>query len=361
MVNSLFRQVEISGIVSVVPETYKTIDQEVHLYGGNEKQIERIKKTIGINKRHVVSSKTTSADLCFYAAKHLMLNMSVGREEIDALVVVTQTPDHFQPCNAAIIHGWLELNNSCAALDINLGCSGYVYGLWVSHMMIASGSCKNVLLLCGDTISRCVNPRDRATAPLFGDAGSATLVRGIVDVDRERKTYFDLHTNGSGREVIRIPAGAFRYPGNSETLQEVQDHDGNWHSQHDLHMNGGEVFNFSISVEPVAISQLLDFSKTATNAIDYFIFHQANKYIITNIAKRLQLPMAKVPCSTVEKYGNLSSASIPCTISDVLSGEISQSSLRLILSGFGVGLSWASCLVEIDSIYCPPVLLFRED
>ncbi|MGC8453741.1 MAG: ketoacyl-ACP synthase III [Cylindrospermopsis raciborskii] len=359
MVNSVFKQVKISGIVSVTPENYKTIDEEIDMYGGNQKQIDRIKKTIGINKRHVVSGNTTSADLCLYAAEQLLINMSRSKHEIDALVVVTQTPDHFQPCNAAVVHGRLGLKKSCAALDVNLGCSGYIYGLWLSHMMVTSGNCKVVLLLAGDTISRCVNPRDRSTAPLFGDAGSATLVESEA-LDTETKTYFGLHTDGSGCGLIQVPAGAFRHPTSSETLKQIQDQDGNWHSQNDLHMNGGEVFNFSVSVEPASINQILDYSNTDIDEIDYFVFHQANKYIISNIARRLHLPMAKVPCSIVEKYGNLSSASIPSAINDELSQEISKSRLKLVLSGFGVGLSWASCLIELDSIYCPPVLLFKE-
>lgn len=358
MVNTLFSKVKISAITSAVPENYKQVDDEIDLYGGNKKQIERIKKTIGLNKRHVISGKSTASDLCLYAAKALIKSMFLSSSDIDGLVVVTQTPDHFQPCNAAIIHGKLGLGKLCAALDINLGCSGYVYGLWLAHMMVTGGGCKTVLLLAGDTISRCVNPKDRSTALLFGDAGSATLVEAA---DTETKTYFDLHTDGSGSGLIQVPAGAFRYPSNSETSKETKDEDGNWRSQDNLYMNGGEVFNFSLAVEPSAVTQILDISNSSTRDVDYFIFHQANKYIVNNIAKRLQLPTKKVPCDTVEKYGNLSSASIPCTINDALSSTISRHKKKLLLSGFGVGLSWASCIVEVDSILCPPVMFFKED
>jgi 3-oxoacyl-[acyl-carrier-protein] synthase III len=357
MANTSFNNVKISGIVTVVPQIVKSIDDEIDLYGGNQKQIDRIKKAIGLDQRRVTDADTTSVDLCEAAAKKLFKGLDLNKRDVDGLIFVTQTPDHFQPSNAAIIHGCLGLDNACASFDINLGCSGYVYGLWMAHMMVASGTCNKVLLLAGDTISKYVNPRDRSTAPLFGDAGSATL---IEETEVGTKSFFSLHTDGSGNDFIKVPAGGFRCPATEQTAVECEDTEGNWRSQNDIYMNGGEVFNFSIKTEPAAINEILEYSQKTIDDIDHVVFHQANKYIITNIAKRLKLPLDKVPCETVSKYGNQSSASIPSTINDALSAKVSTSQQDIILSGFGVGLSWASASITLDNIYCPSVQIYSQ-
>lgn len=357
MANTSFNNVKITGIVTVVPNIIKSIDDEVDLYGGNLKQIERIKKSIGLDKRRVVDEKTTTADLCFQAAENLIAGMALDKAAIDGLICVTQTPDHFQPSNAAILHGRLGLEKNCASFDINLGCSGYVYGLWMAHMMIASGTCRKVLLLAGDTISKYVNSRDRSTSPVFGDAGSATFVESV---DIEQASYFSLHTDGGGRDFIKVPAGAFRHRSSEYTAIEHEDSEGNWRSDNDLYMNGGEVFNFSIKTEPAAINEILHYASNDIDDIDYVVFHQANKYIITNIAKRLKLPIEKAPCETVGKYGNQSSASIPSTINDALCKHVSSENKKLILSGFGVGLSWASAILDLDKIYCPEIQIYKK-
>ncbi|PHX05755.1 3-oxoacyl-[acyl-carrier-protein] synthase III C-terminal domain-containing protein [Vibrio splendidus] len=356
MANSKFNNGKITGVVTVVPQDVRCIDDEVHLYGGNEKQIARIKRAIGLDKRHVTDESITTLDLCVDAAEKLISGIDIDKKDIDGLIFVTQTPDYLQPSNAAIAHGVLGLSTDAASFDIGLGCSGYVYGLWMAHMMVASQTCKRVLLLAGDTLSKCVNPRDRATAPLFGDAGTATLIE-YTEADVE--SYFSLHTNGAGYQHILQPAGGFRKPSSLETAVEKIDEEGNYRSENDLAMNGGEVFNFSIKTEPPAIKEILEFARQDINDVDYVVFHQANKYIITNIAKRLKLPMDKVPCETVSKYGNQSSASIPCTINDAIGRNLSISDKRLILSGFGVGLSWASAIVNLSGIYSPPVLIYQ--
>jgi 3-oxoacyl-[acyl-carrier-protein] synthase-3 len=357
MPNCKFNSVKTAGIVTVVPSNICCIDDEVDLYGGNIKQIARIKRAIGLDKRHITDDSTTTLDLCVDAAEKLMIGMNLEKNSIDGVIFVTQTPDHIQPSNAAIAHGKLQLSANVAAFDVSLGCSGYVYGLWMAHMMVASGTCQKVLLLAGDTLSKCVNKRDRATVPLFGDADPATLVEAT---EIETLSYFSLHTNGAGAQHIMQPAGGFRKPSSTETAIETVDEEGSYHSENDLAVNGGEVFNFSIKTEPAAIKEILEYAEQDIDAIDYVIFHQANKYIITNIAKRLKLSMDKVPCETVSKYGNQSSASIPCTINDALNEELTVQNKRVILSGFGVGLSWASAIVNLENIYCPPVLIYNK-
>ena len=343
-----FSDVKISGIVTCVPSLEKCIDDELELFGGNVKQLERLKKTIGLSKRRVVDAQTTAADLCEKAARRLIQEAGVHLQQIDAMICVTQTADYLQPCNAAVIHGRLGLSKNCAALDVNLGCSGYVYGHWLAHSLVASGGCERILLLAGDTISRLVNAKDRSVAPLFGDGGSATLIERTAGGP---SAYFSLKTDGGGYDKLIVPAGGARHPQSVETAEVIEDEEGNFRSSENLFIDGAEIFNFSITEEPKSVKELLEYAEIDTDAVDHFVFHQANRYILSNIAKRLKLDLAKVPMQTVERYGNQSSASIPTAICGELATAIAdRSSTRLLLSGFGVGLSWASALVEVGDL-----------
>jgi 3-oxoacyl-[acyl-carrier-protein] synthase-3 len=340
-----FTSTKISGIAVTTGQLLKSVDDDAALFGGTPEQFERIKKTIGLRERWVVAEGTTTADLCEDAARRLLGDLGVESGQLDAILCVTQTPDHFQPCNAAILHGRLDLPKTAAAFDINLGCSGWVVGLYLASLMVEAGGCQKVLLLAGDTMSRCVHPRDRAVAPLFGDAGSATMVeRGAC------RSWYSLHTNGKGSDFIKIPAGAFRTPTSATTSLEQTGEDGTVRCDDNLQMNGAEVFNSSIMEEPPAIREILEFSNFSPHEVDFIVFHQANKYTIGNIARRLKFPSEKVPSGTIERFGNQSSASIPATICSELAEAVQTRSTRLIFSGFGVGLSWASCLIESDKI-----------
>lgn len=350
MPRSSFTRGRIAGIFTVYPQIQRRIDDDLALFGGDRVQLDKLKKTIGLDTRYVVDATTTAADLCERSAIRLFASLGTDRAKIDALVMVTQTPDYLQPATAASLHGKLGLSEDCAAFDVNLGCSGYVYGLWLAFMMVECGGCESVMLLAGDTMSRCVNPRDRAVAPLFGDAGSATLVTRATEPS---PAHFCLHTDGKGAAHIMIPAGGFRMPRSAATAEETTDEHGNVRSFDDFAMNGAEVFNFSIKVEPAAITEILAFAGKRADEVDYLVFHQANRYIISNIMRRLKLPIEKAPSGTVEKYGNQSSASIPATICDSsIAAEVRDGARALVLSGFGVGLSWASCSLRLDRVPC---------
>ncbi len=341
-----------------MPSTEKCIDDEVHLFGGNLKQIERLKKTIGLDKRRVVDSKTTALDLCEVAVQRLLEGLNLTVDAVDALIFVTQTPDYPQPSNAAVLHGRLGMPTSVAALDVNLGCSGYVYGLWLAHMMASAGGCERVLLVAGDTLSRMVHPEDRTVAPVFGDGGSATLIEKSAV---SSSAWFSLETDGKGSGALMVPAGGMRLPCDASTKVEATDSEGNKRTPEHLQMDGAEVFNFSISVEPKSVSELLEYAGREIDSVDYFVFHQANRYILSSIAKRLKLNPEAVPMGTVERYGNQSSASIPCAMCSELSEPLmSDSEQTVLLSGFGVGLSWASALVSIRELGICEVVQFEE-
>ncbi len=358
MSKSVFTKAKVSGTVACVPENFRLLEDEVDLlYGGDIKKVSRIKKSIGLEKRHIVQGNVTTSDLCEVAAVKLLSDMAVDKSSIDSIIFVSQTPDYFQPATSAYLHGKLSLSEECSAFDVNQGCSGYVYGLWLAHMMIETESCEKVLVLAGDTLSKIVNPLDSNVAPLFGDAGTATLVEKSV---KKQDSYFTLHTNGSKFDTIIQPEGAFRKPSkeiiNDERIFETNDK----RSLKNLYMDGAEVFNFAIQTEPKAIEEILKLSNTTEKDIDYIIFHQANKYIISNIARRLKFPINKTPFETTGKYGNQSSASIPCTICDAINKEVTKKRVSLVLSGFGVGLSWATCQLQYDRIYCPDIIYYKN-
>jgi 3-oxoacyl-[acyl-carrier-protein] synthase-3 len=267
--------------------------------------------------------------------------------------MVTQTPDYFQPATSCVLHGKLALNNDCAAFDVNLGCSGYVYGLWISSMMICCSNAERVLLLAGDTLSRCVSQRDRAILPLFGDAGSATVVEKGAD---DEEINFVMHSDGMGCKHLLIPAGGFRNRPSEETAKIKEYGKGLARSQEHLYMNGAEIFNFSIREVPPLIKEILLASNWKIEEIEYFLFHQANKFIISNIIRKLHIPIEKAPYGVFKKYGNQSSASIPAVICEDLNSEIRDTSKKVILAGFGSGLSWAACALELGPILCNPVI-----
>ena len=351
-----FNHMHIRGVSAVVPSNEKSIDSEADKYAGGVASVERIKATIGIDRRRVTSPDVTTADLCCFAAERILKEHSISRESIDAVICVTQTPDYLLPCNAAVLHGRMGLPKSCACFDVSMGCSGYVYGLWLAGMMVESGGLKRVLLLVGDTVSKFVNSKDLTAAALFGDAGSATLVEYK---EEPSPSFFALNTDGSGYEALIIPAGGYRNPRNDENARAVEDSEGNWRSACDLHMKGGDVFNFTIREEPKAVAEILEYAGLEKDEIDHFFLHQANRYILSNIAKRLKVPAEKMPCDLVSRYGNQSSASIPCVMADVLGGEAGDSR-HVLLSGFGVGLSWASAVLSLAPSVVLPVIDYPE-
>jgi 3-oxoacyl-[acyl-carrier-protein] synthase-3 len=337
----------IAAVVAAVPSRVIRLDDETESYGGNPAQLERLKKTIGLSERRVVDEQTTTADLCLAAARDLIAESSLAADAIDAIIFVTQTPDYPQPCNAALLHRDLGCRPECAAFDVNLGCSGYVYGLWLGHLLVESGGYRNVLLLAGDTVSRIIHPNDRALAPLFGDGGSATWIRR--EETGSTPAHFEFFTDGSGYDSLIVPAGGFRRPSDADTAKAQADTQGNLRTLENLHMDGAAIFSFTISQVPKAVEKLLIAVSCEKDAVDAYVFHQANRYILGNIAKRLGIPFEKVPMATVEHFGNQSSASIPTALLYECAEQLAakQSAMRLVLCGFGVGLSWGTALIEL--------------
>jgi 3-oxoacyl-[acyl-carrier-protein] synthase III len=341
--------VRLGGLVTAVPRNEVALSDEAHLFDGNMAQVERLKATIGLDRRRVVAGGMTARDMAEAAVRRLLADTATDPATVDGIFMVTQTPDYLQPGNAVLMQGSIGFPDTCAAMDFNLGCSGYVYGLWAAHSFIAAGGLRKVILVVGDTISRIVSAEDRALRPLFGDAACATLLTAHPDTP---EAVFDLRSDGTGHQSLWQPGGAFREPFSPETAEVRVLGEGIRRSRCQLHMDGAEIFNFSLKVEPKAIPDMLAATGWQAGEVDGFVFHQANRYIIDNIRRRLKLPAEQVPAGTVERYGNQSSASIPATLTDHYGARLTQRPHRFVLSGFGVGLSWATCGIALPALAC---------
>lgn len=313
-----------------------------------KKENQQFLETTGIEKRNIVKNGVTAADLCFKAADELLKSKKIDRSDITVLIFLSQTPDYKIPCTATILQNKLHLANTNIAFDINLGCSGYVYGLSVIAAMLNVTKGK-ALLLVGDTSSTCINQEDKTTAPLFSDAGSATL----LEYNKEASSmHFNLQSDGTGYDAIITRDGGARNPIDADSLRmdEVTKR-----RAIDMHLDGIKVFNFSRKEVAPNILALLENNNIDEDILDYFLFHQANLFMNESIRKKLSLPKEKVPYS-LKEYGNTSSASIPITMVHCLEDELNARSVKLVLSGFGVGLSWGSVYLELNRPTVLPML-----
>lgn len=353
-----FRHVSVDGIAAVAPRRHISIDDEIAFFDNTPKKLERAKKIIGYGTRHVVEEGTTALDLCEAAARNLLREMNASPDAIDTLICVNQSPDHFLPSGSCILHGRLGLPKICATLDISLGCSGYVHGLWLAHSLITSGASRKLLLLAGDTPSLHTDNRNRRVAPLFGDAGTATLLSRAED---ERPAYFSLGSDGSGWRHIAMPGGGFRLPPDPDMLrQEYRDAQGNpWKMTQSI-VQGMAVFDFTLREVPPNIRNLCATAATDMADIDFFAIHQANKQIVQAVGQALELPPEKMHWQTFSRYGNQSTASVPCVLCDALADSMASADLRILLSAFGVGLSWGSALVTFKHTYNGGIRFFDK-
>ncbi|MDI6742323.1 MAG: ketoacyl-ACP synthase III [Smithella sp.] len=346
--------IRIAGVAAAVPDSVR-YPSEWNGYFGADVVAEIVKNT-GVQKRYISLPKMCCSDLCVAAAKRLMEEGNWTPGSIDAVIFLSQNPDYRLPCTAALIQRRLELPTECAAFDINLGCSGYVYGLWLACSLIAGGGMKRILFLSGDA-SRKSSSEDRAVGLLFGDAGSAT----IIERSEESDTFtFVMGTDGRGANNLIIPAGGARNPSDESTRLRRPDDQGNLRSQEEVYMNGAEIFAFTLKEVPRMIERVLAASEKTIGNIDSVILHQANKFMLEHLAKRMKIPAEKLPLSLGE-YGNTSSASIPVTMIHCLREQLRSRRMELLLGGFGVGYSWGAVTCAFGPMVMPEVALVGAD
>ncbi len=349
MGQSILRNVRFAGMSTCTPKhvLHNVHDAPPHLRAERE----RLVRNIGIETRRVCPEWQTFSDLAFEATEKLLADLQWDRGDVDALIVVTQSPDYLTPATAIIMQDRLGLAQTTIAFDVNLGCSAYPFALQIMGSMIASGAIKKGLVLLGDRSS--YKQRDPLKDPLFSDAGTATALEFAEDA---APMYFDLNSDGSGYQSIMVPVGGHRQPFELEHAIARKGEDGFWRTNLDLVLDGPAVLSFSTQRVPPLVENLLSYAGMGKDEIDYFVFHQANRMINETIRKKLGLPVEKVP-SSLQEFGNTSGASLPVTITTRLRGPLEQGRKRLLLCGFGVGLSWGGAIVDIEGAVFPELVI----
>lgn len=301
---------------------------------------EKIEKKTGIRERHIVKEDETALDLGFKVAEKVL--QDYDRKKIDFLLFCTQSPDYYLPTGACILQDKLRLRTDIGAFDYNLGCSGFIYGLAMAKSFIKTGIANNVLLITSETYTKHIHPKDKSNRTIFGDGAAATI---IEESEKEGILEFALGTDGSGFKNLIVPNGGLRnrYDINAE---EIDDDSGSIRTDNNLYMNGPEIFNFTIEAVPVVVNQCLEKNQTNLEEIDYVIFHQANKYMIEYLRKKIKILEEKFYINILHT-GNTVSATIPIALKDCLDNKIVKEGDKVLIVGFGVGYSWGATIIEI--------------
>lgn len=342
--------ISIGGISCAVPDNRVTVESFEAVFGKEIPQ--KFTTGTGIKAMYKALPEQTASDLATAAAENLFRNTGIDRNEIGLMVLVTQSPDYRRPSSASVVQKRLKLPIDCACMEINLGCSGFVYGLQAASNMMAASDTKYGLLLMGETASKLVDPLDKSIVMMYGDAGAAILLQR----NKEAQITTLLRSDGERFRSIILPAGGFR------DMNPPHDrfvcNDDIERSLYDIYMDGTSVFSFSISDVPKAIQDYLERTKTTTDDYDLFVFHQANQFIIKQISKKLKLPKEKVPIS-LDEYGNTGGISIPITLCANF-GNHSSDSFRVFMAGFGIGLSWGVTSTDIDTSCIYPIIKTQD-
>jgi len=330
----------IKAISYVLPKDSLTHDELCERFG--KEVMEKIASVTGIKNRRRASADMCASDMAFEAACLLFEKTKINKDEIDLLIMATQTPDYLMPTTACILQDRLSLKKSCAAFDINLGCSQFVYSLSCANAYLKSKMAKKVLLLTGDTVTRTIHPLDKSSVTIFGDGACATLLElcdsgGICD--------FDFGTDGASYKDLIIPAIGFRHKKSDADFLETKDVNGNIRTNYNMYINGIGIFSFANKVIPQSINSLLEKNSLKISDIDLFIFHQAGEKIIRHSAKKLNIPEEKLYFK-MSDIGNCGGSSIGIAIADAAINHRLKSGQKIVLSAFGVGLSWSSVLLE---------------
>jgi 3-oxoacyl-[acyl-carrier-protein] synthase III len=329
MSRSTIEGFRIAGVATCLPP--RTADNLDPALGFDPEEVRKVVAMAGVRQRRVVDAGVTAADLSFEAADALIERLGWARESITGLIFVTQSPDYFLPSSSCMLHHWLGLSDQCAAFDVGLGCSGYPYGLYLAATMLKGGGQQRILMLHGETPSLFVDPADHATTLLFGDSGSATA----VELDPKQRGHFCLQTDGSGHAGLIMRGGGFRdrRPADPRDLS--------------LRMDGAGVFNFTIKRVPPLVADALALAGCSVEQIDHYLFHQSNRFMLKHLTKKCGLPEERVPM-TLDECGNCGGPSVAVTMTRRLAAQRERAA-KLMLLGYGVGLSWGAAVVDLDA------------
>lgn len=333
-------------LAGYLPEATLDNDALAQLYP--DWSAEKILAKTGIVRRHIAAADETAADLACAAAMRLFAKGAVSASDVDFIIFCTQAPDYVLPTSACVLQHRLGVPMHCGALDVNLGCSGYVYGLSLAKGLIETGMARCVLLLTADTYSKYIHPLDKSVRTLFGDGATATA---IVASERDGEAPigpFVFGTDGRGASSLIVKAGMFRQRKDAASAREHTDASGNVRSDEHLYMNGADVMAFSLTEVPRAANRLLEQAGVSRDEIDCFVLHQANRFMLEALGRKMKLPETRMPI-VMDACGNTVSSTIPLALERLIGEGAIRRGMRLMLLGFGVGYSWAGCLMRYQN------------
>lgn len=331
---------KIKGISYYLPE--KIITNEDIANEFSEWSAEKISSKLGVEERRVAAENETAGDMAEKAALKLFEEYNIDPNEIDFIILCTQSPDYHLPTTACILQARLGISQRCGALDIDLGCSGYVYGLSLAKGLIYANVAKNVLLLTSETYNKYIHPTDKGNRSIFGDAAAATLIstEGLAEIGD-----FVLGTDGSRYDHLIVESGCARVP--YKVGDYSKDEGGYIKSSDFLYMSGSDIFNFTLDTVPLLVTEVLDKNKLAKDDVDLYIFHQANKFILSTLRKICGIKKDKFYIN-LAKTANTVSSTLPIALKNALQEERITSDSNIFLTGFGVGLSWGGTILKFQ-------------
>lgn len=350
-----FHNKRISGILTILPSQIVTFEEEMANYNFSPMKCQKLKLAMGYKEHRLAKPGQCSSDFCIYGLQYLFDNHLLEKDEIDALLFVSQSPDYFMPPTSNVIQGHLGLKQDMICLDINQGCAGFEVGLIQAFMLLEQSSINKVVLLNADVLSPKVSSQDRNSKPLVGDAAAITIVEKS---DSPNTIYANIKMDGTGAFALNIPAGGFRMPSTIETAIMEEDISGNKRSKDHLVMRGDDVFNFVQREVPPMIEHLIEQARITKNDIDWYMFHQPNKFMLHKLAEKIGVPREKMPANIVENFGNASGVTIPTNISYNLGESIVSGAARVCMAGFGVGLTWASIYMKLANLKFNKIIEF---
>ena len=327
-----------------LPSNNLTNDTLETLYAAPSWTASKIYRKTGIKSRPIAGTELVS-DMAVKAAQNLFDEYNISPQDIDFVLLCTQSPDYFLPTTACLVQERLGIPTTSGAFDYNLGCAGYIYGLATAKGLLCAGIAKNILLITAETYTKHINPLDRSTRTVFGDAAAATYLT-IEDIDLIGN--FVLGTDGKGAQNLIVPAGGMARTRDDQTAVEHEDASGNIRSDNDLYMNGPEIYAFTLRAVPGLVSEILTKNSLTMEDIDYVILHQANKLVLTSLRDKLEIAEEKF-CIDVEELGNTVSSTVPIAIKRALKREPEKlhPGAKILIAGFGVGYSWGGTVVTL--------------
>ena len=343
-----FSNKKITGILSILPSNEVMFEDEMHNYSFSEAKSLKLKQAMGFkSKRVVADDTTTSFDLVVAGLDYLFEDNLLDKSSIDALLFVSQSPEYIMPPTSNLLHGKYELDERVYCLDINQGCAGFIVGLQQAFMLLNNEGINKVVLCNADVLSPKVSKFDRNSNPLIGDAAAITIVENTSE---NTSIVGEIRMAGSGAMALNVPAGGARLPISTETSELYEDDFGNKRSKNHLVMQGDNVFNFVQTKVPEQIKNIIENSNDSVETIDYFLFHQPNRFMLQKLADKIGVSRDKLPSNVVENFGNSSGVTIPVVTTYNLGEELENTELKVCFSGFGVGLTWGTIIMNLGNL-----------